>query len=62
MVVMGQRLDLMILVVFSNLNDSMSGHGGDGLGLDMMILEDFSNLNDSIILCFYVKPLSCGEH
>jgi len=42
---MGQQLDLMTLVVFSNLNDSMSVH--DGLmvvGLDLTI---FSNLNDS---------------
>ena len=37
MVVTGRWLHLMISEVFSNLNDSMSGHGGDGLmvGLDL---------------------------
>ena len=29
--VVGQQLDLMVLEVFSNLGDSVSGHGGDGL-------------------------------
>lgn len=28
------------------LRNTVSGHGGSGLGLDLMILEVLSNLND----------------
>ena len=46
----GQRLDLMVLEVFSKLHDSVSRHGGDGLGLDVMVLEVSSNPNDPVVL------------
>ena len=46
----GQRLDLMVLKVFSKLHDSVSRHGGDGLGLDVVVLEVSSNPNDPVVL------------
>lgn len=39
----------MILDVFSNLNDSMSLHDGDGLMLVVDDLSGLSSLNDSLI-------------
>lgn len=43
-------MDLVILEVFSNCNDPLSGHGGgDALGLDVMIPEVFLNLKDPTI-------------
>ena len=43
------------LEVFKNcgdvaLGDTVSGHGGGGLGLDLEIVDVFSNRNDTTIL------------
>jgi len=44
---------LEYLEVFSILNDSMRGHGGEGWWLDLMIVEVVSNLITLLFLRFY---------
>lgn len=51
MVGTGQWLDLMILELFSNLRDTMSEYGGDGLTVGLEDLRVPSNLHDSMNLC-----------
>ena len=51
MVGTGQWLDLMILELVSNLRDTMSEYGGDGLTVGQEDLRVPSSLHDSMNLC-----------